>query len=126
MLRHPDLYHRDCQHCLKYLYDSKTGKLETYQGQPIERPRGNVAPCRRRGDSCPKGCPEDPKTLSERNERALHFHRRCKVSGRWPDDGLVLDRAVWIEQIEEIFKRAESKEMSLMQIESLLAVTAFR
>lgn len=110
MLRHPEVYYRSCEDCQKFLYDEKTGAKCLHRGEPLARTAGNLAPCRRVEGSCPKGTPENPKVLSERNERAYQHFKRCKLTGRWPDDGLVLDRAVLLQEIEEFADRQVADE----------------
>jgi len=63
MLFHPEVAFRDCNHCLDYLYDEKTGKVKMFHGEAVERLPSVPAPCHCKG--CPKGTPEDQKVLRQ-------------------------------------------------------------
>ena len=108
---HPEVATRDCEHCLKYIYNDKTGILETdKRGDPIERPKhpNTLAPCRRplkkQNTPCPKGTPENQKKLSPRNLRVLNYYKECKAVGSFPDDGLFRQLSAVIYSIEEQYK----------------------
>ena len=105
---HGDLVKRDCQHCLKYVYSEESsnwGELVEHEGHPVPRPPHKPAPCRREGGGCPKGTPEEPNMLTRRNLKALHHHKRCEMTGRWPDDLFVLDRSVLLRDVIESCNR---------------------
>lgn len=119
MRRNPEVYYRDCNHCLEFLYDEETGKPAEYHGELIKRPVGRPAECRRGCGGCPKGTPEKQNVLSWRNQRALKLHRMCKLTGRWPSDRLVIERGILIEELEEIFKAED-------ELARLAAVTGAR
>ncbi|WP_437187864.1 hypothetical protein SH668x_001275 [Planctomicrobium sp. SH668] len=105
MLLHPEVAYRNCEHCLNYVYSEEgvdRGQLKFGRdGEPLRRPRGTSAPCRREGHACPKGTPEVPKTLSKRNRAAWMHFRKCKLTGNWPDDELVIERALALEDVLE-------------------------
>lgn len=118
--QHPELYHRSCADCLVNIYDEETGRVvKDRSGKPEPRPKGCSAPCRKRGDSCPKGTPEDPVTLNVRNELAYAQFRRCRVTGRWPDDPLVEERAVILDEIESLCRDERNRESQLQMLVSM-------
>lgn len=110
ILFHPELAYRDCQHCLKYLYEEETGKLREFGGEPVERIK--PAPCRT-GD-CPKGTPENPKTLSDKNLQAYQHWKECKAVGQFPDDAIVRKNASMIQELVDQAK--EHRQMQMMSI----------
>ena len=102
---YPEIYRRDCQMCLKFAFDEKTGRMERGRdGQPEPR-LGNMgpsflAPCRDPNQGCPKGTPENPRTLTEENETCLEHHRECVAIGRFPNDAVVRRNAAIIRDAE--------------------------
>lgn len=107
MKQHPEVYYRDCNDCLLHVYNDETGKRELHRDQPIPRPPGVPALCRKPQGDCPKGTPEEPKTLSERNQKAYRFHQMCCLTGRWPHDDLVVSRGILLKDIEESLKQQD-------------------
>ena len=101
-LLHPEVVNRDCSHCIRFVYEEEgplIGQVKMWRGQPLERPPGTVPLCRREGCRCPKGSPENPVVLSPRNRQAFQFHMECRLTGRWPEDALVIERGVLLEQL---------------------------
>lgn len=49
---------------------------------------------------CPKGTPEQPLSLSLRNQRAYWHYQQCQATGQWPDDEIVRTNAAIIRQAE--------------------------
>jgi hypothetical protein len=93
---------RDCEHCQKYWYDEETGfPLKNSQGglrlRVIDK---NPPPCRVPQLGCTKGTPENSRALSDKNRRAYRHYLRCVVTGRWPDDEVVLQNAATIRKSE--------------------------
>jgi len=101
VLFHPEVAHRDCQHCLKYLYDEKTGKPRQHQEDFVERLATIPAPCRTKS-GCPKGTPENPKTLSLKNMYAYQHWRECKAVGDFPNDPIVRRHAAILQGLHDI------------------------
>lgn len=61
-----------------------------------------AAPCRdHRG--CPKGTPEEPKTLNKINEICYRHYLECRAVGSFPDDPLVRQNAAIIMEVERDF-----------------------
>ncbi|TWT58875.1 hypothetical protein KOR42_22620 [Thalassoglobus neptunius] len=114
MLVHPEVAFRDCQHCLEFFYEEdgpNIGKVKCGRDkQPLKRPMGCPAPCRREGGSCPKGTPEKPVELSVRQAKAYEHFRRCRITGQWPDDELVMQRAVALSELEEGNSRRQQSD----------------
>lgn len=105
VLLHPEVAFRDCEHCLKFFYEEdgpNVGKVRIGKDdQPEPRPRGTKPPCRRPDCRCPKGTPENPIELSNRNWKAWEHYRRCKLTGRWPEDEIVLQMGVLLDEVLE-------------------------
>lgn len=117
VLLHDYVAHRDCQDCIRNFYEEdgpNKGQLRIGKdGNPEPRPKGTKPPCRRTGCSCPKGSPENPITLSERNWQAWAFYKRCKLTGRWPDDPIVLEFGVLLEDVLERVREVRQSRLML-------------
>ncbi len=138
MLLYPEVATRDCEHCIQFMYDEKTGALQKDKaGNPIPRPKvrvwkgrtlaGGNPPCRqgRQGQQagCPKGTPENQKALSPKNVRAYQHYLECKAVGSWPDDPIVRRNAATIARVETAIREAreEGHRKSMLAIfEALL------
>ena len=94
----PKVAFRDCTHCQAFVYDEATGEPEYFRGKPL--PRGNTLPPCKTAAGCPKGSPDAGIALSDKNERAIAFHRRCEAVGRWPADPIVEMNAAIIKAAE--------------------------
>lgn len=105
MLLHPEVAFRDCRHCLEFFYEESgpnNGQVRVGKdGHPEPRPPGTQAPCLRIETGCPKGTAEEPIQLTEANWKLWQFYKRCKLTGQWPDDELLLDFSVALQEIEE-------------------------
>lgn len=105
----PLIASRDCDHCQAYLYNEETGEVETLKatGEPLPRYDACPPPCRdERG--CPKGTPENPLSLSDKNHRALRHFQRCRAVGKFPNDSQVEENARIIDSVERSIR--ESRE----------------
>jgi hypothetical protein len=98
LLLHPELAQRDCSVCVRYRHDAQ-GLVTLPNGQPIRRFAADPPACRKGG--CPKGTPENPRTLSPDNELCYNHYRRCRATGLWPNDPLVLYHARILSEIEQ-------------------------
>lgn len=108
--QHPEVATRDCQTCLQFVF-GEDGRLELdSQGHPIPRAKKSPAPCRSHM-GCPKGTPEEPKSLSERNQRFLREYQIAKLTGRWPDDRWFLELAARVKNVEDTLDRADQERM---------------
>lgn len=117
MLFHPDLYFRDCQHCLKYVYDEEgdnAGQLSLFRGEPVERVV--PAPCcnRKHPKGCLKGTAENPKVLTPKNQKVYQHWKECKAVGQFPEDDIVKKHAALIQDIVD--QANEHKQMQMMSI----------
>lgn len=115
ILFHPEVAFRNCQHCLKYLYDEETGKVRTFSSREdlVERLPSVPAPCRT-SKGCPKGTPENPKKLSLKNLKAYQHWKECKAVGQFPDDDIVRRNAALIQEIVDMSN--EHKQMQMMSL----------
>lgn len=118
LLLHPLVAWRDCEHCLKYRYDEKTGKPETQRRSEELIPRDEAFPALcRTAKGCPKGTPEQSKALTEQNLQAYEHHMECKAVGQFPDDPIVRRNAMLIEAVREQvaeFRRQEFETAVLL------------
>lgn len=118
-LQHPALARRECDDCLRYVYDETTGQRALHLGLPVERPRGTSAPCRLPQVGCPKGSPEAPRTLSESQQRAWLFDLECRAIGRYPHDLLVARHAAIIRAAELDAVQQSSRLAGRTAVESI-------
>jgi len=128
MLRilHPLVADRDCGHCRTYHYNEETGLVQRTRitKELIKRGADEVLPCDK--GLCPKGHWTDQRSLSPKNVAAYHYHTRCKLTGKWVDDEVVLDNATLIELAEQQalqfqqWQHHKNVEGRLATIESLL------
>lgn len=95
-LRHPEVANRDCGECQKWMYEDD-GKVKLRRGKPM--PRRGPTPCRTK-QGCPKGTPENQKSLTRKNQIAWEHYQRCKATGRFPDDPIVARNAAIISAVE--------------------------
>lgn len=54
---------------------------------------------------CPKGTPQNQRTLHPINKRAYEHYLECKATGYFPDDPLVKQNARIIREAEDDFAR---------------------
>ena len=104
VLAAPQVAFRDCTHCQNYVYDETTGRPVQYpprSGRLVPRPAGAPPPCRIAGAGCPKGTPENPRSLTYENQQAYRFDRECRAVGNFPKDPLVRRNAALIRAAEE-------------------------
>lgn len=112
---HPDLYYRDCNTCRFHMYDEDgehKGKPTIRHGEHLRRPRGTHPPCER-DSGCPKGHWSKPVTLNARQQRAYKHYRECKLTGRWTEDALVLERAIALDDLMGAIERARAMEQAI-------------
>lgn len=101
----PRIAKRSCTDCKKYWFDEDTGKIIERNGLPVLRPVGSVTLCET-NEGCPKGTPENPKGLSEKNQAAFRHFQECDAVGGFPDDPIVRHNA---RIIRRALKHAESQ-----------------
>ncbi len=108
---HPKVAYRDCEHCLKYVYNEETGIAREYRkGEFTLRLPTVPAPCRT-DKGCPKGTAENQKVLSKKNARAYQHWKECKAVGQFPDDRIVRQNAVIIQELTDIAKEHRQVQM---------------
>lgn len=76
------------------------------RGEPIRRQPNNPPPCRpyrgRTFRGCPKGTPEEPRSLSAKNLAAYWHWQQCSATGSFPDDAIVRQNAALIQQAHRL------------------------
>ena len=98
---HPEVADRDCLTCQQFQFDD-AGNIEIGRdGQPERRPRGVLPPCRYTHKGCPKGTPENQRSLTEQNRECWDHYRECRAVGVFPDDPLVRHHAALIRDVED-------------------------
>lgn len=71
----------------------------------------DATPCRAtRG--CPKGTPESPRSLNERNERAYWHYQMCRAVGRFPRDETVRQNAAIIARAQKQIADLKQRELT--------------
>ena len=101
LILHPEISYRDCGDCQTYVYDEKKGERLMQFDKPMKRPPGNLPPCRMRKGGCPKGTPEEPRSLTDQNWRAYQHYSECRAVGQFPADPIVRRNAAIIRQAED-------------------------
>jgi len=100
---------RDCVDCQKHVYDERTGRRVIHANAPVVRPSGTQPPCRIPCVGCPKGNPEQPRSLSLENQHVYRHFRECRATAAFPDDPIVRRHAVLIDAVElAVFRRSIS------------------
>jgi hypothetical protein len=102
-LLHPEVAFRDCQDCMKHVYDEKTGRKVERRGKSVARHPKCPPPCRSKA-GCPKGAPTGEKgcrELSSKNWRAYQHYKECVAVGDFPKDATVRRNAAIIRMAEE-------------------------
>lgn len=69
-----------------------------------------LAPCRDPARGCPKGCPENPNSLTPENELCWEHFRECDAVGRFPDDPVVARNAAVIREVLRECEADRTKE----------------
>lgn len=107
---HPEVAFRDCQDCMRFVYDERTGKKIERRDKPVVRHPKCPPPCRL-SVGCPKGAPTGEKgcrELSLKNWAAYRHYRECVAVGDFPKDATVRRNAAIIRMAEESV--AETKQ----------------
>lgn len=114
MILHPLVATRDCDLCQRDFYDEKTGKPNMRGGRIIERKEYGTAcppPCRDPKVRCPKGTPEEPKSLTRQNSEAYLHYLECRAVGAFPDDEIVRRNARVIRDVEDRLKERDANQL---------------
>lgn len=104
LLAAPHVATRDCAECQRFVFDERTGRKQFHGGLAVARPPGTQPPCRIPHVGCPKGTPENLRSLSTINQAAYRHYRECATTSRFPDDPLVRRHAALIDQVESQFR----------------------
>lgn len=103
------------------MFDEETGLIQKrgdqYEKREDYTPPGGGCPCPpmcRTKEGCPKGTPENPRSLNEANERAYEHYRECKAIGEFPKDSIVIRNAVIISEVLEEIEAEEKNQMQDM------------
>lgn len=102
-LTNPRYANRSCEHCKLWYYNEETGLPILRGGE--KQPRDGVTLCQTPA-GCPKGTPENPKSLSPKNRLAWNHFRGCAATGTFPDDPIVQRNA---RLIRKAMAQAEKK-----------------
>lgn len=112
-LLHPHVAFRDCAVCQEWEHYEEgstagvPGEIQMWQGQPLKRI--GPPPCRL-AIKCPKGTPETPKTLNDRNLLAYLHYLECKAVNDFPSaDPIVRRNAQIISAAIDDVERARRK-----------------
>jgi hypothetical protein len=98
-LQYPHIAKRSCDHCKKWWYDHEKGRVIRTAQKMVPRPEGTPLPCETQ-QGCVKGTPENPQTLSPKNQQAYQHYLKCKATGSFPQDDTVIRNAMIISEIE--------------------------
>lgn len=113
MLWHPWIANRDCGLCQKYFFNEDTGTVNVGRdGKPELRAdygEGNCPPPCRTENGCPKGTPEEPKSLNEHNQECYRHYCECRAVGQFPDDPVVRRNAAVIREIQDEYERTRGR-----------------
>lgn len=85
--KYPHLTSVSCCFCRANWYDPETGAVSKMDGKPLARPADAELLCS--FGQCPRGTPENPKTLSRKNQLAYRHYLECQAVGDFPDDPIV-------------------------------------
>lgn len=109
---------RSCEDCQKFMYLDVPGKPPATEpfmrgGLPVLRSPSQKPPCRYSDTPCPKGTPENQRTLSPLNVQVLEHYRECQATGQFPDDRIVRMNAGII---AETMRRLDQQRQQMMAI----------
>lgn len=89
----PKIARRSCADCQKFWYlSSGEVQIRNSTGEKELRPEFALPSCRTEF-GCPKGTPENQRSLSTANGWAWRHFRLCDASGIFPDDAIVQNNA---------------------------------
>ena len=79
-------------------------------GKIVERLPIFPAPCRT-DKGCPKGTPENQRSLTYENEQCYDHYRECRAVNQFPDDPVVRRNAAAIRDVEDIVERRRQEDL---------------
>lgn len=101
-LVHPMYAQRPCELCKKMWFSEETGKIVMRGAVELRREGPTIC---QTAEGCPKGTPENQKTLSPKNRLAWNHFRGCAATGTFPDDPIVRRNARIIREAMQIAER---------------------
>jgi hypothetical protein len=114
LVRHPKIAAMDCRLCEKYivndLWDFEIGRDGHLEERLQDCGPSFLAACRDPRRGCPKGSPEQPKTLSPANQICFEHFKECSAVGQFPDDSVVKRNAAAIREVLDSVKRSREME----------------
>ena len=119
LLSNPHLADRDCGDCERHVYDERTGRRVLHANLPVVRPAGTAPPCRIPNVGCPKGSPEQPRSLNPINRQVYRHYHECQATGCFPDDPIVRRNASLIQAVEladfqqKLLRRANQSDSAM-------------
>ena len=120
----PEVAFRDCVVCQDVLFyeapDDNAGEMVMRGGKPVKRHAKLPPPCRTK-IGCKKGTPENPKSLSEKNQQAYQHYRECRAVGVFPDDPIVTQNAAVIRGLEDMRERRD--DLDFQQLLTTIVTT---
>jgi hypothetical protein len=84
---------RSCESCQEFWYSEETGDPILSNSTLLPMLRVSPPPCRMPGVGCPKGDPENQRTLNSANGLALSHYLNCAAVGIFPQDSIVSQNA---------------------------------
>lgn len=81
----------------------------------LVRPPGNRPDCETK-IGCPKGHWSDPAVMRPEDWQAWSHFQRCRLTGRWPEDAIVIERGVALVNLEEELRLERETQLALLAI----------
>jgi len=132
LLKYPEVAKRNCELCKKFLFDEETGEIKFGRDGKVELRsyydfQGNATcpPMCQTRKGCPKGIPENQRSLNARNQLCYEFYLECKAVGQFPDEPVVRRNASIIREVEDEFDRGERVTQRQLQ-NAVLQMAAIR
>lgn len=106
------LANRSCEDCQTYWYqDNGLVLLRNSTGEKELRPMFALPSCRTEF-GCPKGTPENQKSLNIANQWAWRYFQACEVTSSFPDDDIVRYNARVIRKAIEKAEKLKTNRMA--------------
>jgi len=105
-LLHPVIAKLDCDYCQTFVHDPDTYLIELGRdGKPERRDSYGLGVCppncmTERG--CPKGTPDNQRTLNDQSRECWEHYKECRAVGQFPDDPIVRRNAAAIREVEDM------------------------
>lgn len=101
--------------CQKFVWNEDAKSFDFRNGQLELRADfgpGVCPPACRTTRGCPKGTPENKRSLNGANQRCYEHYKGCRATGHFPDDPVVRENAAIIRDVEDRFDRVKDAERS--------------